>query len=194
MFYSFQLSLQSTKITLCSPTPIQFPKNSVSLLTIYPGSYCTSCQDKPRQGLQWLFHYFLCWCEMTNISSIFFISQTFSWHWQKTQPSFQNTLMWYLRHSNQSLSCSFKALSCTTLLPNLGAHICTWQLFSSLHLLLAPFLGSLIVLQLHNWSSKFWKSTMLDFAKPFSWICFFCYIALSILSPRVHLKERVVTL
>ncbi len=54
MFYSFQLSLQSTKITLCSPTPIQFPKNLVSLLIIYLGSYCIFCQGKPGQGLQWL--------------------------------------------------------------------------------------------------------------------------------------------
>ncbi len=67
-----------------------------------------------------------------------------------------------------------------------------WSLFSSLHLHLAPFLGSLIVLQFQYWSSKFWKSTVLDFAKPFGWICFFCYIALLILSPRLHLKERVV--
>ncbi len=58
VFYSFQLSVQSTKITLCSPTPIQFPKNPVSLLTIYPGSYCTFCQGKSGQGLQWLYHYF----------------------------------------------------------------------------------------------------------------------------------------
>jgi hypothetical protein len=27
-------------------------KNPVSLLTIYPGSYCTYCQGKPGQGLQ----------------------------------------------------------------------------------------------------------------------------------------------
>jgi hypothetical protein len=27
-------------------------KNTVSLLTIYPGSYCTFCQGWPRQGLQ----------------------------------------------------------------------------------------------------------------------------------------------
>jgi hypothetical protein len=67
-----------------------------------------------------------------------------------------------------------------------------WQLFSSLHLRLPPFLGSSIVLQFQYWSSKFWKSTVLDSAKLFGWICFFCYIALSILSPRVHLKERVV--
>ncbi len=38
------------------------------------------------------------------------------------------------------------------------------QLFSSLHLCLAPFLGSLIVLQFQYWSSKFWKSTVLDSA------------------------------
>jgi hypothetical protein len=29
-------------------------KNPISLLTIYPGSYCTFCQGKPRQGLQLL--------------------------------------------------------------------------------------------------------------------------------------------
>jgi hypothetical protein len=61
-----------------------------------------------------------------------------------------------------------------------------WQLFSSLLLRLASFLGSLTVPQLHN---------MLDSAKPFGKIFFFCfYLALSILSPRVHLKERVVAL
>ncbi len=69
-----------------------------------------------------------------------------------------------------------------------------WQIFSSLHLRLAPFLGSLIVLQLQYWLSKFWKSTVLDSAKPFGQIWFFCYIALSISSPRVHLKKRVVAL
>ncbi len=69
-----------------------------------------------------------------------------------------------------------------------------WQLFSSLHLRLPPFLGSSIVLQLQYWLSKFWKSTVLDSAKPFGQICFFCYIALSISSPRVRLKERVVAL
>ncbi len=37
-----------------------------------------------------------------------------------------------------------------------------WQLFSSLHLRLAPFLGSSILLQLQYWLSKFWKSTVLD--------------------------------
>jgi hypothetical protein len=60
---------------------------------------------------------------------------------------------------------------------------------------LAPFLGSSIVLQLQNWSSKFGKITVLDSAKPFGWICYFYfYLALSIFSPRVHFKERVVAL
>jgi hypothetical protein len=31
---------------------LHFFKNPVSLLTIYPGSYCTFCQGKPGQGLQ----------------------------------------------------------------------------------------------------------------------------------------------
>ncbi len=56
-----------------------------------------------------------------------------------------------------------------------------WQLFGSLHLRLAPFLGSSIVLQLQYWSSKFQKSTVLDSAKLFGQICSFCYIALSYL-------------
>jgi hypothetical protein len=29
-------------------------KNPISLLRIYPGSYCTFCQGKPGQGMQWL--------------------------------------------------------------------------------------------------------------------------------------------
>ncbi len=42
---------------------------------------------------------------------------------------------------------------------------------------------------------KILKSTVLDSAKPFGQICFFCfYLALSILSPRVRLKEKVVAL
>ncbi len=32
-----------------------------------------------------------------------------------------------------------------------------WQFFSSLHLRLAPFLGSSIVIQLQYWLSRFWK-------------------------------------
>jgi hypothetical protein len=38
-----------------SPLMLYLPhssKNPISLLTIYPGSYCTFCQGKPRQGLQ----------------------------------------------------------------------------------------------------------------------------------------------
>jgi hypothetical protein len=33
---------------------LHFSKNLVSLLMIYPGSYCTFSQGKPRQGLKWL--------------------------------------------------------------------------------------------------------------------------------------------
>jgi hypothetical protein len=40
-----------------------------------------------------------------------------------------------------------------------------WQLFSSLHLCLAPCLGCLIVLQFHNWLTKFWTRTVLDFCQ-----------------------------
>ncbi len=55
--------------------------------------------------------------------------------------------------------CSFKALSCTTLLPGLGACIYAWQFFRCSHLHLAPFLESWIVIQLHNWLSKIWKES-----------------------------------
>ncbi len=136
----------------------------------------------------------LCWCETTNLSATFFISQTFAL--SLTDNTF---VIWkhpvgivetfkvkvYLavsRHFPAQPFCPVLVLAFA------------WQLFSSLHLCLAPFLGSLIVLQLQYWSSKFWKSTVLDSAKPFGQICFFCYIALSILSPRVRLKERVVAL
>ena len=126
MFYSFQLSLQSTKITLCSPTPIQIPKNPINLLMIYSSSYCTFCQGKPGQGLQW---FFVCWCEMTNLSATFFISQTFALTLTDNTFAILKTPCcdsWDIQ--GQSLSRSFKAFSCTTLLPGLGAHIC-WATF-----------------------------------------------------------------
>ncbi len=131
---------------------------------------------------------FLCWCEMTNLSATFFISQTF------TLSLTDNTfVIWkhpvvivetfkikvYLPVSRPYPAPPFRPVLVLAF---------AWQLFSSLHLCLAPFLGSSIVLQLQYWS------TVLDSAKPFGWICFFCYIALSILSLRVHLKERVVAL
>ncbi len=51
------------------------------------------------------------------------------------------------------------------------------------------------MLQLHNWSLKFGKSTVVDSAKLFGQICFFYfYLVLSTFPPRVHLKERVVAL
>ncbi len=136
---------------------------------------------------------FLCWCEMTNLSANFFISQTFALSLTANTFVILKTPCcdsWDIQ--GQSLSRGFKAFSCTILLPVLVLAF-AWQLFSSLHLHLVPFLGS-IVLQFHNWLLKFWKSIVLDSAKPFGQICFFCYIALSILSPTVHLKERVVAL
>ncbi len=56
----------------------------------------------------------------------------------------------------QSLSCGFKAFSCTTLLPGLVLAF-AWQPFSSLHLRLAPFLGSSIVLQFQKLVVKILK-------------------------------------
>ncbi len=105
---------------------------------------------------------FLCWCEMTILSANLFISQTFALSLTDNTFVVLKTpccVSWDIQ--GQSLSCGSKAFSCTTLLSGLGACICL-AFFSSLHLRLAPFLGSLIVLQFHNWSSKFWKSTVLD--------------------------------
>ncbi len=127
--------------TLCLPPPIiQALKNHVSplmlyllhsskkivrLLMIYPGSYCTFCQGKPGQGLQWLQPYFfaLMWNDESlsnllyfpNLSSV--IDRTHQIH-LKT-PCCDS---WDIQ--GQSLSWGLKALSCTTLLPSLGAHIC----------------------------------------------------------------------
>jgi hypothetical protein len=36
----------------CQPYLLHLSKNPISLLTIYPRSYCTFCQGKPGQGLQ----------------------------------------------------------------------------------------------------------------------------------------------
>ncbi len=138
---------------------------------------------------------FLCWCEMTNISSTFFIFQTFPLSLTE-----HTKFIW--KHSVVIVE-TFKVKVYLTVSRYYPAQpFClvlvlafAWQFFSILHLRLAPFLGSSIVLQLHNWSSKCWQSTVLDSTKPFGQICFFCfYLVLSILYPRVHLKERVVTL
>ncbi len=67
----------------------------------------------------------LCWCEMTNLSATFFISQSFA------QTQTDNTFeilktpccdSWDIQ--GQSLSRVFKAFFCTTLSPSLGACIC----------------------------------------------------------------------
>ncbi len=136
---------------------------------------------------------FLCWCEMTNLSATFFISKTFPLSLtEHTKSIWKHPVVIvetfkvkvYLvvsRHYPAQPFCLVLVLAFA------------WQLFSSLHLRLVPFLGSSIVLQLHNWSSKFWKSTVLDSAKLFGWISFFCfYLGLSIFSLIARLKERVV--
>ncbi len=135
---------------------------------------------------------FLRWCEMTNLSATFYISQTFAlsltdntkfiWsHPVVIVETFKvKVYLVVSRHFPAQPFCPVLVLAFA------------WQFFSSLHLRLMPFLGSSYVLKLQYWPSKFWKSTVLDSAKPFGQICFLCYIALSILSPRVPLKERVV--
>ncbi len=68
---------------------------------------------------------FLCWCEMTNLSSTFFISKKFPLSLTEHTKIHLKSLCcdsWDIQ--GQSLSCGFKALSCTTLLPVLGACIC----------------------------------------------------------------------
>ncbi len=119
---------------------------------------------------------FLCWCEVTNLSATFFISQTFAlsltehtkFIWKHPVVIVETfKVKVYLAISRHNPAQPF----CLVLVLAFA-----WQLFSSSHLRLSPFLGSLNALQLHNWSSKFWKSTVLDSAKPFGWICFFCFI------------------
>ena len=68
---------------------------------------------------------FLCWCEMTNLSATFFISQTFAL--TLTDNTFVILITpccdsWDVQ--GQSLSGGSKAFSCTTLLPGLGACNC----------------------------------------------------------------------
>ncbi len=53
-FFIFLITCSVYLITLFSPTPIQFLKNPVSLLMVYPSSYHTFCQGKLGQGLQCL--------------------------------------------------------------------------------------------------------------------------------------------
>ena len=113
-------------------------------------------------------------------------------HWQITPLSFEYTLLWWLRHSRSKSILRFQGIFLAQPFCPVLVLAFSWKLFISLHLRLAPFLGSLIVLQFQYWLSKFWKSTVLDPAKLFGWICSLCYIALSILSLRVRLEERVV--
>ncbi len=169
-------------------------KNPVSRLRIYSGSCCTFVKVSPGRACIYYNFTFLCWCGMTNLSATFLFPKLLLCHWQITLFSFWKhsvvivetfKVKVYLavpRHFPAQPFCPVLVLAFA------------WQLFSSLHLRLAPFFGSLTVLQLQYWFLKFWKSTVLDSAKSFGQICFFCYIALSILSLRLHLKERVVAL
>ncbi len=68
---------------------------------------------------------FLCWCEMTNFSANFFISQTFALSLTDNTFVILKTPCcdsWDIQ--GQSLSHGFKAFSCTTLSSSLGARIC----------------------------------------------------------------------
>jgi hypothetical protein len=68
---------------------------------------------------------FLCWCEMTNLSATFFISQTFALSLTDITFVILKTPCcdsWDIQ--GQSLSRGFKAFSCTTLSPSFGACIC----------------------------------------------------------------------
>ncbi len=71
-----------------------FPQELCQPMNGLPRLLLHFCQGKLGWGLQCLQHYFLCWCEMTNLSSTSFIFQTFSWHWQNTPTSFKNALLW----------------------------------------------------------------------------------------------------
>ncbi len=92
--YSFQLSLQSTKITLCSPHQFSSWRNPSAYWRSPPAPIALIVKVSPGRACNDYNLTFLCCWEMTNISSIFYISKTFSWHWQKTPNLFENTLMW----------------------------------------------------------------------------------------------------
>ncbi len=63
------------------------------------------------------------------------------------------------------------------------------SLFSSLYLCLAPFLGSLIVLQFQYWSSIFGKSTLLDSSQLFWWICNLLSCVVNLISESATQRE-----
>ncbi len=107
---------------------------------VYPGSYCAFPLGKLGWGLQCLYHYFLCWCELTNnliyllYLPNFYMALTEHTNFIWKQPS----VSWDIQ---VKVPCSFKALSCTTLLPGLGAHICAWQLLAACICAWRHFLG-----------------------------------------------------
>ena len=91
-----------------TPAPIAL------FVKVSPGRACNDCNLN-----------FLCWCEMTNLSATFFISQTFALSLTDNTFVILKTLCcdsWDIQ--GQSLSRDSKAFSCTSLLPGLGACIC----------------------------------------------------------------------
>ncbi len=67
---------------------------------------------------------FLCCCEMTNLSQPSLFPKLLLCHWQTTPLSLKTPCCDSWDVQGQSLSHGFKAFSCTTLLPGLGARIC----------------------------------------------------------------------
>ncbi len=128
---------------------------------------------------------FLSWCEMTNLSANFFISQTFALSLT------DNTFVILKTPCSDSwdiqdifLHNPFARSWCLHLLGNfLVACICAWR----------HFLGVWLYSNYNIGHQNFERVLYLILPTVY-WICFFCYIALSILSPRVCLKERVVAL
>jgi hypothetical protein len=93
---------------------------------------------------------------MTNLSATFFILQTFALTWTDNTFVILKTPCYVLVETFKvkvylAVSKHFPAQPFRPVLVLVFA----WQLFSSLHLRLAQFLGSSIVRQFQYWSSKF---------------------------------------
>ncbi len=79
------------------------------------------------------------------------------WHWQITPLSFwKNTVVIVGKFKVKVYLAVSRHFPAQPFCPVLVLTF-AWQLFSSLHLCLAPFLGSSIVLQFQYWSSNVWK-------------------------------------
>ncbi len=128
-----------------SPTP---PRTSSAYWQSTPAPIALFFKVSPGRACNYYIITFLSWCEMTNLSATFFISQTFAL--SLTDNTF---VIW--KHPVVMVE-TFKVKVYLALSRHFPAQpFCpvlvlafAWQLFSSLHLHLAPFLGSSIVLQL----------------------------------------------